>query len=90
MREMDKEYVDLAKGIDRIAGETNGPEKHIVQALGYQIKAIGDLDNQLEVLDKSIRDLNITTTSLMKRQIVLIILQTILAVLLAIATIRIS
>jgi hypothetical protein len=90
METMDKQYTELANATKKLADETNGPEKHVVDALSYQIKAIGDLDTQLEVLNRSINHLNKTTSSLMRRQIWLILVQTIAAVMMGWAAIQIT
>lgn len=90
MTEMDREYVDLAHEIAKLADNTDGHEKHVVSAMSYQVKAIGDLDAQVEVLNKSIKELNKATTGLMRRQIWLIVVQTVAAVLLGWAAIQIS
>lgn len=87
---MDKQYKELAQQTTALAAKTKGADKQIVQALSNQIKAIGDLDTQIEELNKSIKDLNHVTTRLMTRQIWLIITQTIIAVAIGWAAIRIS
>lgn len=88
--EVDKAYQDLTGKIDAIAQKTEGPERHVVEALGNQIKALGELDNQIEALNRSVNNLNKTTSGLMRRQIWLIVIQTVLAVIIGWAAIRIS
>ncbi len=87
---MDKQYRELARQTVALADGAKAPEKHIVQALSNQIKATGDLDNQLEELNISIKSLNKVTSRLMTRQIWLIVTQTIIAVAIGWAAIKIS
>jgi|GEM_PF-1650222 len=87
---MDKDYTKLANEIAKIADKTKGQDSHIVMALSYQVKAIGDLDSQLEVLNKSIKNLNKTTSKLMTRQIWLIFIQIIIGIIIGWAAIKIT
>lgn len=89
-KDVDKKYKLLAHQISQLADETKEPEKHIVQAMSYQVDATGDLDDQIEKLNSSIKALNRSTSRLMSRQIWLIVIQTILAVLLAWAAIKLT
>lgn len=87
---MDKKYKELAQKIYGLADETKGPDKHIIQAMGHQVEATGDLDDQLEYLNRSIVHLNKTTSKLMTRQIWLILLQIIIAIIIAWLAIEVS
>ncbi len=87
---MDKDYTRLANEIGKLASKTDGPDKHIVTALSYQVKAIGDLDAQLEELNRSIKNLNKTTSKLMTRQIWLILIQILVGVIIGWAAIKIT
>lgn len=87
---MDKKYKQLAQEIYQLADETKGSDKHIIQAMGHQVEATGDLDDQLEGLNRSIMQLNKTTSTLMTRQIWLILLQIIIAIIIAWLAIEVS
>lgn len=88
--EVDKDYRRLEEEIRQLAHKTKGQDSHVVMAQSYQVKAIGDLDNQLEELNHSIKHLNKTTSKLMTRQIWLILIQTVIAVIIGYAAIKIT
>ncbi len=89
-KSVDKKYKELAHQIAKLADQTNGPDKHIVQAMSYQVDAAGDLDDQLEKLNTSISKLNQTTTKLMIRQIWLILIQIAVALVIGYAALKIA
>jgi hypothetical protein len=76
---MTKKYHGIKQEIHKRADEASGSEKYAIRALGHQVDAFNTLDDRMEELQDDIQLLNRNTTRLMKVQIVLIIVQVILA-----------
>lgn len=78
---MAKKYHGIKQEIHKRADEASGSEKSAIRALAHQVDAFNTLDDRMEELQDGIKLLNRNTTRLMKVQILLIIVQVILATL---------
>jgi hypothetical protein len=81
MEDSAKSQKELAGAVFDISGETHGPDRHVVRAIGYQIKSNERLENSIDNFNKS-------TQTTEKVMVGLAVAQVMLALVTLVATFR--